>query len=337
MPAVEPGRIQQRLARRGQVDHPLETPLRIDHRQHRRVGPRHHGSHLTQRRIDLHARILVADQLIQVHQRQDRLVAVVRQQVTALRDTLGIDGIFLEEAQGPERHRRRKDQRNQQLVAAGNFGDEEDGRHRGLHHAGHQRRHTHQHEILLRHAETQQVDAAGDHEAEDGAREQGRTEGTAHSPASVGGRHCQDLQEEDQREAERHAPAPVKQESQDAAAFQVEFPAVEQRAERIIALAVERREQEDQQTQRHRAQNPSQVGTAEFTDLVLEEERRPHEIERTQPAEDAEHDVERDIPHRERRQRAGEDRRLPPEDVCDHRRRDGGNQQRQQRGHGHVE
>ena len=209
MPGIVFGRIQQRLAGQGDVDHPLETALRINDRQHGGVRVGHHRGQFAQRGVDLHLRILVADQVLHVHERQDGLVVVVREQVATLRDTFRINGIFLEEADGTERHGRSQDQRDQQLVAAGNLGDEEDGRHRRLHHAGHQRRHAHEGEILLRHAETQVVETTSEDETEDGAHEQRRTEGTADAPAGVGRRHREHLQEEDQREEHRHAPLRV--------------------------------------------------------------------------------------------------------------------------------
>ena len=72
-----------------------------------------------------------------------------------------------------------------QLVAAGNLGDEEDCGHRGLHHARHERGHAHQHEILLRHRSSHQVEAARQDEARDCPAEQRGAEGSSVSAACV--------------------------------------------------------------------------------------------------------------------------------------------------------
>ena len=272
-----------------------------------------------------------------MHQRQHRLVGIVRQQVAALRNPLIINRILLKEAHRPEGNRRRQDQRNQQRIAAGNLGDQEDGRHRRLHHPRHQRRHPHEHEILLRHAGPDEVERAGHDEAQDGSGKQGRAEGTADSPAGIGRRHRQDLQEEDQREEHRHAPGAVQQEIQHAAAVQGQIPAIEQGPQRIIALAVERREQEDQQAERSGAECPAQIRIAPAPDPIFECERGAHEIQGAEAADHAQDDVERDISHRERGQGAGEDRGLSSENVGDHRGGDRSGQQRQERRHRHVE
>ena len=155
-----------------------------------------------------------------------------------------------------------------------------------------------------------------------GAHEQGGAEGSAHAAAGIGEGHREDLENQDQcEEPDGSVPPPVQQ-----------FAYV------LIALAVKRREEENQQSKAHGAKEPLQVWILQvLSEPVLQEERRPQEIEREQAADDSQDQVEGNVPHRKLHQRAGELGGPAQQEVGDHRRRHRGEQQREDGTHGQVE
>ena len=87
----------------------------------------------------------------------------------------------------------------------------------------------------------------------------------------------------------------------------------------IVALAVERREKEDQHTQPECAANPLHIVVPELGQFVLKPQRTVREVQGKQPRSDSEQDVERDVRHAEARELAGKNRSLTPEDIGYHR------------------
>ena len=71
-------------------------------------------------------------------------------------------------------------------------------------------------------------------------------------------------------------------------------------------VTVKLREQEYQQAEHQRGNEPAESGTPHLPDLVLHPQSRPEEIYGAEPSCDAEYEIERDITHREGRNRAHE-------------------------------
>lgn len=100
-----------------------------------------------------------------------------------------IDAMGLEQADGDDCHDAHDDQGDEELVAAGYFGNEEDAGERSMHHTRHHARHTEQGEILLWDdgADSLQVPQAGEEESAEAPDEQRWCERTADAATAVGG------------------------------------------------------------------------------------------------------------------------------------------------------
>ncbi len=231
----------------------------------------------------------------------------MRQELPAGGNALGIDGVFLKEARDPIGNGRCKDERHQEVVAVGNLRNEEDGREGGLHHSGHEPRHTHQHKIGDRHqAGPEQIERIGHHEAGHSAHEQRGAEGSAHTAARVGEGHGKDLQQQYQQEEEGNGPLPLQEELKRriSAEIQVLRP-VQQRAQEIVTLSVQRREQEDEKPQRYGRQEPLHIGILEPSQAVFHGQGGMDEIEGREAAEHAQKHVEGNILHSKGRNGSG--------------------------------
>ena len=110
-------RAEQIFAGGGHIHHPLKSSIRIYNRQHSSFRIGYYAHNITQCGIYLHSRIFVPDKVLGLKQCKYGLIVVMGQQVSALGDTLGIYGIFLKNTHSPERHRRCKNQRNQQFIS----------------------------------------------------------------------------------------------------------------------------------------------------------------------------------------------------------------------------
>ena len=179
-----------------------------------------------------------------------------------------------------------------------------------------------EHEVRHRHlAGKDQIQGSGQDVARDGAHEQRGAEGAAHAAAGVREGHRKHLEQQDQREEPDRSVG----------------LSVQEMAHVVISFAVQRREQEDQQAQAHGAEHPAEPGILHLPETVLEPERHLDEIQRAEPAECAQDEVERDVPHRKDHERAGELGVAPEEEIGHHRRRHRGKEQRQEGAHRQVE
>lgn len=79
---------------------------------------------------------------------------MVGEQLALSSQTQGVDTVTLEDADGEQRRDAHYHQRHEELVAAREFGDEEDARKRCMHHARNEARHPHQCKVLLRNIDT---------------------------------------------------------------------------------------------------------------------------------------------------------------------------------------
>ena len=117
----------------------------------------------------------------------------------------------------------------------------------------------------------------------------------------------------------------------------IDLFASEKVIDRAITLAIERREEENQQTQSQCRDTPAQIGGLDGFDFVFQPERGPCEINGAGGTKQSQYDVERDIVHRERHQITLEGRSVAQKDIGHHGCRHSGQQQRQDGRHRYVE
>ena len=92
--------------------------------------------------------------------------------------------------------------------------------------------------------------------ARKGADEKRRREGSAHAARGVGRGHGHHLEEHDRSDVEDHHPVDVAETVEERGVEQRSGIAVHERGEALVALAVERREDEEQDAQRDAGVEP---------------------------------------------------------------------------------
>ena len=115
-----------------------------DHRENVPVDGRDKVHDVAERRVHRDFVEIGLHQGGQIEEYQYRTVFVVGQQFAALRQLFRVDRIGFEVVVQRERERGDQHQRDEQRVAVGQFGDQEDRRQRGVHYARHDSCHAHQ-------------------------------------------------------------------------------------------------------------------------------------------------------------------------------------------------
>ena len=291
--------------------------------------------------IGRHAGQLSVDNRLQSHKCQSGLVGVVGQQMAVTSQPLGVDAVALEYRDGEIRADSDDNQRDKQLIAARQFGYEEDAREGRVHHSGHHSGHAVEREVAFGNILPHVVDVpqTGKQEAAEAADEQRRGESSATAACSVGGRGGKNLGDNHQgyiqhqqltvagKERVLHDAVPVAL----AAALNEERQAV-------VALAVERRKEEYQRAQHQPANEQAQIAMLRHTGKhILAGCHHAHEIERHEARHDAEQDDCRNAPqHPLAVELELEHLFRAREEIGEARCRDRGNHYRQQRRHRKV-
>ena len=146
---------------------------------------------------------------------------------------------------------------DEELIASREFGDEEDARKRRMHHTRHNACHTHEREVLLGHVDTYLVGIpeAGEEETRKTADKERRGEGSTTTATAIGCRCGKHLGEGDESDIDEQQMAVAIEER-----VAHHLPplylcsALEQDVDSRVALAIERREQEDKAAQDESAQ-----------------------------------------------------------------------------------
>ena len=325
-----------------QVDDAHEPVLAVHHGEH--VAPR--GGDALDQLAQVHVRIKVfvvfLDDRVEAHQGEHGAVLVVREQLPFLGQPHGIDAVRLKRDDGQVGTDGHNHQGHEQLVAAREFGNEENARQRGVHHAAHQAGHADHGKVALGQVDVQElvdVPQAGEDEARDAAQEQAGGEDSAAAPAAIGGRGGEHLEDEHQGQIEQEQVAMAVEERTVHRRVPVgRALSVEKQFDKLVAFTVERREKIDEDAQHGAADEQLHVGVGVFAEHILQRVHRAGEVERHEAAEDAQQDVGRDFLHGEGvLQVELEDGAHAGEGERDPGRRDARDKQGKQRTHGEVD
>ena len=181
---------------------------------------------------------------------------MVGEQLALSCQTQGVDAVALEDADGEQRRDAHDHQRHEELVAAREFGDEEDARKRGMHHARYEARHAHKCKVLLRNVDAHLVHIPEARKEETGktANDERRGKGTTASATTIGGRGGKNLGKGYQGDVEdEQLVVPVEERTAHHLPPVFHILSLQQHVDCRIALAVERREEEDERTQNQSA------------------------------------------------------------------------------------
>ena len=244
---------------------------------------------------------------LDIHQGQHRLVLVVRQQLTLLRQSHGVDAMRFEYHYRQIGTHRNHHQRKEQVITTRQFGDEEDTCQRCVHHSRHQTRHAHQSEILLRYVvrndRCQLISVAemSKDETGDTAQEQARCKGTPTSATAIGSTRGKDFEKHNQREV-----------NQQKIAISVEDGVihhlvpisrtrpVQQHMNHIVTFTIERREHEDKDAQHRPPYRQLNIRIAVSTEHPFYPVHGTGEVQRHQTTKNTQQQHRRDTLHQER-------------------------------------
>ena len=135
------------------------------------------------------------------------------------------------------------------MVAACEFGNEEDTRQWGMHDACHEARHTCQRKIGFGYADAEHVHESGADKSNDGSHEERRRKNTTYTATTVGGYGCKNLEQDNGGEIAHQYPRTSAKAFEGTIGNGRNGVAVDELLDDIITLAVEWREEEKQQAQ----------------------------------------------------------------------------------------
>ena len=182
---------------------------------------------------------------------EDGLVLLVRHEVSLPGEALGVEGVVLENADGAVAEGGDDEQWQEEFVAAGHLGGEEDAHQWRVHDSGHDSGHAEQGEVLAAqfHAEGEQIADVGEEIAGEGADEQRRGKGAANPSGSVGGGGGEALAEDDGADKGHQEPCRASVDVEKGAGDDGAGISRQQLVDGVVALAVQWREEEDEQGQ----------------------------------------------------------------------------------------
>ena len=223
-------------------------------------------------------------------------------------------------------------QRQEEVVAARQLGDEEDARQRGVHHTAHHARHTHEGKILLRQerSRVKLIAEVGKDKTRDAPQIERGGKDTAATASAIGRAGSKDLEEDDQHQVEQQQVAVTVEQGviHHRVPLVIAHP-VQQQFYRIIAFAIKRRKKENQNAQHGAAQQELLPRRVQPAKDALHPAHGPCEVERHQAAKDAQQDDVGDAPQGKRLVEVeAEHGFLPRDDVGQSGRRDRRNEQR---------
>ena len=226
---------------------------------------------------------------------------MVRQEFALLGQTHGVEAVGLEGADGDVGADGGDHERQEKVVAAGQLGDEEDARQGGVHDGGHGASHAHEGEILFGQVDRQaeEVEDVREEEARDAADVEARGEDATATAAAVGGRRGEDFREEDEAEEDDDAPIAILHAEEGALVHEVDKVAIEQGLDRVVALAVERGEEEDEDAEHGRTEDEALPAVREAGVDPFDAQHGTGEVERDESAEDAQQEDVGDALHDE--------------------------------------
>ena len=319
------------------LEHSVERAVPLKHGEYRHGAAYNHGKDILEGLVNVNARVFVGNYVSQLEQSQDSLVAVVGEEFTVLRKSLCINGIPLPDAVYSEGSGGTQDEGQEKLVAPGNLGYQEDGGHGRLHDASHEACHAHKHEVLFGKLQARKAEGTHHHESGKRSYEQGGTESTAHSPAGIGECHADHLGKHHQKYEKRDPPVRMEHPGKRRLPVEVPFSPGQQRAQKIVALTEQRREQQDAYSKAYGTDKPFHPGILQAGNAVFHPERKPRKIERHQPADHPQDKVEGHVRYIEGSNGAGEGSAGTGCEI----RHDGGGERADEQGHhaaeAHVE
>ena len=226
--------------------------------------------------------------IVHLQEREHIAVFVVREEFAFLRETHGIEAVRLEYLDSEVRDDGHHHEWHEEVVAACEFGNEEDTREGRVHNACHQSRHAHECEVRLGYKNTDGVEHARGNKAREGTHKERGREDTAHATTAVGSHRSHYLKEDDEREVAYDNPCGSTEELERTVINRRERVSVNQLCDNAIAFAIERGKEEDEDTKGNAANEYLEPEVTDFMlHPLLHAVHAPREVQRYQSADHA--------------------------------------------------
>ena len=125
-------RAEDDMTEAGDINYTFQYPRIVQYRQEVVVASRNLAHQLAHRQIWTDGVVILLNHALHAHQRKRRTVYVVSEQLALPSQSQGVDAMALEDADGEQGRDAHDHQRHEELIAAREFGDEEDARQRSM-------------------------------------------------------------------------------------------------------------------------------------------------------------------------------------------------------------
>ena len=133
----------------GQIDFTQQVSGLIENGQQVRLATAEGMHERTQFHVGMHGHVVPVDDAVERHQGEHGAVGVVRDELSFACQSHAIDAVRLKDNDGEIGADADNHQRDEQLIAARQFSNEEDASERRMHHAGHHRCHAQHGKVVL--------------------------------------------------------------------------------------------------------------------------------------------------------------------------------------------
>ena len=323
------------------VDFAQQQAGSIGDGQHTVARARYLMDYLAQLHVGGDGLIVAVDDGVEAHERQHGMVGMVGDKLALASQPESVDAVGFEDVDGQVAGHGDNHERHEEIVAAGNLGYEENARQRGMHDARHDTRHAQQREVLLRDVDTHLVHVPQPRKEEprEAADEERGGKRAATAAAAVGGAGGEDLGEQHEGDVQNQVFGMAIEQGTAQHLVPVGLSlAVEQQVDAVVALAVERREEEDERAEQQAANEEADVGAVlEAGKHVLAGIHGADEVEADQSARHAQEDAGRHAVHGPVAVKMeAEEHGIARKDVGEARGGDTRHEDGQERGHGEV-
>lgn len=228
--------------------HAFEHAVGIDHRKEIAAAFGYGVDHILERHLGAHGEEIGLDHVVDLQQGEHGFVLVVGDELSALGQTHGVDAVWLENLDGAVGYGTDYEQRQKEVVAAGELGGEEDGHQWRVHDAAHDTRHAYEGEVFgAEHGvEAHHIGHESEEKARHAAHIKGGREGAAHTTGAIGGGGGESLGEYNDGDEQDQKPCLAALGVEDGAVEYGRRVAVEQARDGAVAFAVERRQKKHQ-------------------------------------------------------------------------------------------
>ncbi len=272
------------------VENAEEGAFAVDHRKMDGLALGDYLHNLPELHVRGDERALFFDDRVKTQQRENGTVLVVREQLTGARETHGIDAVRLKGMDGEIGGCRDNHERDEEVITAREFCNEEDACERCVENAAHHARHAQKCVVRRWNVDAKRLELVpkgGKHKARNAAEEKAGRKRTAATATAVGGCGREDLDDENEDEIENEVFAASVEERVIHDAHGIGLLCRQKRGDGRVAFTIERRKEEDEKRKYAATKREFCTDALQFAEDLLKAVHHPCEIERKKTAGNA--------------------------------------------------